>query len=183
MVHCVAPGVQEPAQAPPEQTKGQAEVTAHCPEASQVSTLVPLHWFEPGEHTPSQAPLLQAKGQVEEVPQVIPSGEQVSTSSPLHCVAPGVQRVPPPAPPVVEEEDEESLEELPPLPASPPVPLLVLEFVVSVDPEVSPLAHAVAAIKVNIRASVLVNIRRTSFQRILRKPTRKNEPSHGHMRS
>ena len=90
-MHWVAPGTQEPAHAPLEHTKGQAEPDVHCPLASHVSGTLPdpLHWVAPGAQEPAHDPftqawLLQATG----LPHW-PARLHVSTPLPEHCVAPG----------------------------------------------------------------------------------------------
>ena len=51
-LHCLESGVQEPAQAPAEQTAGHAAPLVHWPSAPQVCGICPLHFFSPGAQAP-----------------------------------------------------------------------------------------------------------------------------------
>jgi hypothetical protein len=55
-LHCFAPGLHVPEQAPPMQTFVHAVPLCQTPLALHVCGVVPLHCLAPGEQTPVQAP-------------------------------------------------------------------------------------------------------------------------------
>lgn len=57
-LHCLAPGVQTPAQLPAVQTKGQLVPFVQAPVASQVCGVRLLQTFEPGRQTPEHWPVV-----------------------------------------------------------------------------------------------------------------------------
>lgn len=97
--HCVAPGVHDPVQEPPEHAALlQATGAPHAPVPLHVSTPLPLHIVAPGEHDPVHEPPTHAVfTQVDGAPHV-PVELHVDTpltlppSAPVpHSVAPGEQ--------------------------------------------------------------------------------------------
>jgi hypothetical protein len=59
-LHCLAPGLQEPAQAPPLHTLAQAVPLTHAPLALQVCGVRLEHCLVPGVQAPAQTPATHA---------------------------------------------------------------------------------------------------------------------------
>ena len=88
-MHCLAPGAQVPAHAPPLQTFWQGVPFCQVPFGPQSCGVRSLHCRAPGEHTPTHAPdthvwLLHAAA----APHW-PAEPQVCTLLPVHCELPG----------------------------------------------------------------------------------------------
>jgi hypothetical protein len=95
-LHCFAPGVQTPVQAPPAQTYWQAApVFCQAPFASQVCGCRLLHCLAVGVQTPAQVPVAfaQTYGQAVPVFCQAPFASQVCGCRALHCFALGVHAV------------------------------------------------------------------------------------------
>ena len=106
-LHCTAPGVHEPTQAPDTHAwPVQALAEPHCPDALHDCTPLLEHWVVPGTQAPMQAPATQAwLVQATGLPQA-PVGPQVSTLLPTHWVAPGTQAAQPPFRQIGVEEEQ-----------------------------------------------------------------------------
>lgn len=91
----LASGVQLPAQTPaPEQTKGHAEVTAHCPEESQVSEVVPSQRDVPAEQAEGLASGVVVETPVSEVPASDTVGSGLTVTVEPASVPPSEPTVP-----------------------------------------------------------------------------------------
>jgi hypothetical protein len=78
-LHCLAPGLHVPEQAPPLHTLVQVVPLIHVPVASQVCGVSPLHCLAPGVQTPEHTPLMQAEETQATAPLHWPLVEHVST--------------------------------------------------------------------------------------------------------
>ena len=95
--HCVTPGVQTPAHAPPVQTYVHGDGAPQAP-PEHVSTPLPEHWVAPAVHDPAHVPMLQTAGQAVPMFCQVPVMSQTCGCCPSHCMAPGVhvpEHVPP----------------------------------------------------------------------------------------
>ena len=86
-LHCVAPGVHTPVQAPPEQMCAQVTAASHCPSGPHSWVLVvPMHCETPVWHTPQSPEPLQYGEAVGQVVAALhcPFAPQVSVPLPEH---------------------------------------------------------------------------------------------------